>query len=75
MNVVEQLDWVKQQVVDLQSQFAFQEDTIQSLNDIVTRQQRQIEDLNELINNQKSQLERLGNDADSGPSLEKPPHY
>jgi SlyX protein len=32
-----------EQVVDLQTRFAFQEDNLQELNDIITRQQRQID--------------------------------
>ncbi|MGK0440932.1 MAG: SlyX protein [Pseudohongiellaceae bacterium] len=65
----------KEQIIDLQSQLAFQEDTIHTLNHIVTEQQQQIERLNEMINQIKSQLE-VNNDNQSGESLaEKPPHY
>ena len=37
-----ELEQLKEQLFDLQSQLAFQEDTLQALNDIVTRQQQQI---------------------------------
>ncbi|MEE8060057.1 MAG: SlyX family protein [Pseudomonadales bacterium] len=69
------ISWLKEQVVDLQSQLAFQEDTIQALNTVVTRQQQQIEQLNELCNSQKSQLEHMASEMEGGVTEEKPPHY
>ena len=75
MSELETIDWLKAQCVDLQSQLAFQEDTIQALNDVVTRQQQQIDNLNELYNQQKSQLEHISNEMEKGAGAEKPPHY
>ena len=69
-----------EQLVDLQSQFAFQEDVISTLNDVVTRQQRQIDELQRelLIHNEKisSVMAHVAN-KDGGASMddERPPHY
>ena len=71
----DEMDWVKQQLIDLQSQLAFQEDTIQSLNDVVTRQQQQINNLDELCRNQKSQMELMSSEMGKEAVDEKPPHY
>jgi SlyX protein len=71
----DELDWVKQQLIDLQSQLAFQEDTLQSLNDVVTRQQQQINNLNELCKSQKSQMELMSSEMGKDTLDERPPHY
>ena len=70
-----EIDDLKQQLFDLQSQLAFQEDTLQVLNDIVTRQQQQIENLHELCKSQKSQLELMSEEMGVAQIDEKPPHY
>ncbi|MFA7554762.1 MAG: SlyX family protein [Spongiibacteraceae bacterium] len=70
-----ELDRLKQQIDDLQSQLAFQEDTLQLLNDIVTRQQRQIENLHEQYHGQKNQLDALSHEISSDSPIERPPHY
>lgn len=62
-------------LVELQSQLAFQEDTVCTLNKIVTEQQGQIERLNEMLNVLKSQIESGGYDAGATNRQEKPPHY
>lgn len=69
---------LKAQMVDLQSQLAFQEDTLQSLNEVIVRQQQQIEHLHELCVSQQSQLEQMASDAEHGAgseSMDRPPHY
>jgi SlyX protein len=71
----QEMDWFKQQLVELQSQLAFQEDTIQALNDVVARQQQQLEQLNEFCHNQKSQLEEIASEMGGGADNDKPPHY
>jgi SlyX protein len=67
------IDSISEQLIDLQSQVAFQEDTLQSLNEVVTRQQRQIENLHEVLKSQKSQLEAMASEGDE--VEERPPHY
>lgn len=67
-------------LVDLQTRFAFQEDSIQALNDIVTRQQQQIETLTrelglhreKLAELMEAQSERM---AQGDVSDDRPPHY
>ncbi len=72
-----EIESLKQEIVELQSQLAFQEDTVQALNTVVTRQQQQIENLHELFQQQKSQLETLSEDrGTTGQDVEeRPPHY
>ena len=69
-------DW-QQQLVDLQTQLAFQEDTLQSLNGALAAQQeeilllrRQLELLKQRQDEQAAQLDDAGSPVD-----EKPPHY
>lgn len=71
----EGLEWLKMQLVEIQTQLAFQEDTIHALNEVVTRQQRQMDQLQELCNSQKSELEQLASEVSPGGAAERPPHY
>lgn len=69
-----------EQVVDLQTRFAFQEDNLQELNDIITRQQRQIDILERELELHREKLtDLLQAAADRAPALsaadERPPHY
>lgn len=73
MAVEIEVSWLKDQVVDLQSQLAFQEDTIQALNDVVIRQQQQLDRFKEVLDGHKSQIEQLS--AEGEVSNERPPHY
>lgn len=67
-------------LVDLQTRFAFQEDSIQALNDVVTRQQQQIEILTrelglhreKLAELMEAQSERM---VQGGGIHDRPPHY
>jgi SlyX protein len=67
---------MKQRIEELESQLAFQEHTVQTLNEIVTRQQGQIEKLQQDVQAMISQI-RLLNDAVRRSSSEEapPPHY
>ncbi|PCH62824.1 MAG: SlyX protein [Gammaproteobacteria bacterium] len=62
--------------INIETRIAYQEDTIQQLNDVVTKQQKQIdrlEDLSRLLTERYQNLnttETNGNITD-----EKPPHY
>lgn len=72
-----QISKLEGKLVDLQSQLAFQEDTVQTLNDIVTQQQGQIERLNEMLVLLKNQFEQTQFDSGDGQTViqERPPHY
>lgn len=73
---------LEEQLVELQSQLAFQDDTINSLNEAVAAQQQEIIVLRQQLTLLKQRLdeqgERLahGGGGDSAsPADEKPPHY
>lgn len=69
----------QQLIADLQQQLAFQEQTIDSLNDTVTQQQLDISRLQrtvELLAKQmKNVREDLTNGQEAPPADQKPPHY
>lgn len=69
----------EQLIADLQQQLAFQEQTIDSLNDTVTQQQLDIARLQrtvELLAQQmKNVREDLSNGQEAPPADQKPPHY
>lgn len=72
--------WLYEQLVDLQSRFAFQEDNLHALNDIITRQQRQIDNLERELELHREKLtDLLQSAADRTPAMsaadERPPHY
>ncbi len=73
-------DQLQEQLIELQSQFAFQEDLLNDLNAIVVRQQDQIDALErELILHRERLLHVLENLPEKGQSAasadERPPHY
>ena len=64
------------QIAKLEILFAEQEYTVQTLNDIVTRQDRDIAKLKRDYEDLKSQYQDLkSNLPDQGSSSEIPPHY
>ena len=69
----------EQLIAELQQQLAFQEQTIDSLNDTVTQQQLDIARLQrtvELLAQQmKNVREDLSNGQEAPPADQKPPHY
>lgn len=67
---------MKQRIAELETQLAFQEDALQTLNEIVTRQQQQIDQLEREVQLLVMQLRELS-DAMSRPESEEapPPHY
>ena len=67
---------MKERIAELETQLVFQEDMLQTLNEIVTRQQLQIDKLNNSVEALVAQLEQLS-DAMQRPESEEapPPHY
>ena len=68
---------IEKRILELETKAAYQEDTVEALNDIVYRQQKQIDDLQETC---KRLLERIStlsinNGSVESPVDEKPPHY
>jgi len=76
---VQEVVGVEQQLIELQSQFAFQEDLLQELNTVVTRQQAQIEALQRELQLYAEKLAELNARVPDlpvpGPDEERPPHY
>ncbi len=66
---------IQDRVNDLESRLAFQDDTIQTLNDIIIKQQQLLDVLTTkvdlLINSHNQLIEQLQATVDSAP----PPHY
>ncbi len=75
MSEQQEIAELKSQLIELQSQAAFQEDTINSLNDVVSRQQRQIENLAEVYDVLSKRFEASLDAMPGGDVDEKPPHY
>lgn len=70
----------QEQLIELQSQLAFQEDLLQALNDVVTRQQSQIDALQRELTLHREKmthvLENLPAAGEGGSNEdERPPHY
>lgn len=65
-----------EQLQDLQTRYAFQEDLIHSLNQTVIEQGRQIERLELMIQQIKSSMQELSADVEQfSPAEQRPPHY
>ncbi|MNG94450.1 hypothetical protein D3C76_907960 [compost metagenome] len=66
---------LESRIVELESRQAFQDDTIQSLNDVVAEQDRVIERLQmqvaELIKRYEDMVGQYGSEGEEAP----PPHY
>ena len=73
------IDILKQQVMDLQSQLAFQEDAIGSLDAALSQQQQEILVLRRQLElfrqQQKEQAQRGGTNQNEMLADERPPHY
>lgn len=71
---------MEEQLIDLQTRFAFQEDSLQALNDVVARQQQQISQLEEALGLYRQRLDELRDVMASlspgdASGHEPPPHY
>lgn len=67
---------LQEQIADLQSQFAFQEDSIRQLSDSLYKQQCRIDELERQILNLKNELEKAQEPSQGAISeVEVPPHY
>jgi len=71
------LEDVIEQLVELQNQLAFQEDTVSALNEAVAAQQREILLLREQLTLLKQRQDETQAQLDRGgaPDDEPPPHY
>lgn len=75
---VADLDTLTKDMMELQSQLAFQEDTVEALNDAIASQQTEISLLKRQLELLKQRQDEQGpsNDApEEGAIDERPPHY
>ena len=71
-------DELASNLVDVQTQLAFQEDTISALNEAITQQQQEIILLRRQLKLLKERQQELGTHSDDAPPPtidERPPHY
>ena len=67
---------LEQRVIELETRFAFQETTIQELNEILTSQQQQITHLQGLVKNIQESMLEIVNKLRPEVGIESPPpHY
>jgi SlyX protein len=67
---------MEERLTEIESRVAFQDDTIQQLNDVIVRQQHDIEHLKEELQLLKQQIETLAPSLVVDQSQETPPpHY
>ncbi len=71
----EQLSELRAQLVELQTQLAFQEDALQALDRVVTAQQQQMDKLLNTNSRLEMQLSELSSWVDEQREDERPPHY
>lgn len=63
-------------LIDLETRIAYQEATLHTLNEIVTRQQLQLGDLERLCRHLTERVAKLGQDTFKGSAVDEvPPHY
>lgn len=67
---------IEERLVELETKLAFQEDTIQALNDAICQQQKQIDHLEATCKLLVDRIKALATATDAAvPTDEKPPHY
>lgn len=68
-------DKLTEQLEQMQSQLAFQDDTLHALNDVVAAQDLDIQQLNRKVELLIGQLQGLSEAANEIKPDERPPHY
>ena len=66
---------MREELVELQTQMSFQEDTMAQLNDVVTRQQKQIDELMLAVEQLKKRMDSMATEQLEVQEEEMPPHY
>ena len=66
---------MQDELLDLQTQLSYQEDTIAQLNEVVTRQQKDIERLTDAFAQLKKQFENMAAKQLESQEELSPPHY
>lgn len=65
----------EQRITDLESRLAFQDDTIQALNDVLVVQQRELDRLQLQVAALARRQDEIGGQLDSAEDEAPPPHY
>ena len=67
---------LEQQLIELQMQVTYQEDTIQSLNEVITLQQSDILELKQQLTQFVQEVKNASSSSEGGSLFdERPPHY
>ena len=67
---------MEEKLIDLESRIAFQDQTIDTLNQVVTQQQSQLDNLTEEVEQLRGRLKALApSPLDSNEPEPPPPHY
>ncbi|MCB1677294.1 MAG: SlyX family protein [Halioglobus sp.] len=73
--MADDVEAIKALLVEVQSQLAFQEETVQALNDALAGQQREILQLRRQLVLLKARQDEQAADLQGGAAHERPPHY
>lgn len=66
----------EERLIDLETRLAYQEATLQDLNDVIARQQMRISELESLCRQLMERVARIGQDIFKGSAADEvPPHY
>ena len=65
----------KEEIIDIQSRLAFQEDALTELNRVAVQQQQEIRELKKAIEEMKQGLKSLAASLPGRGEEEPPPHY
>jgi SlyX protein len=68
-------DTVSTRVTALEERVAYQDETIEALNQTITKQWAQIDKLTRLVESLTDRLRDIEAKAAQGPAAERPPHY
>ncbi|WOG26126.1 SlyX family protein [Endozoicomonas sp. 8E] len=66
---------MNEELIELQTQLSFQEDTVAQLNEVVTRQQQEIDRLKQEMIQLKKQLMTMASSRLEEQKESAPPHY
>lgn len=69
------IEEMTKRVIELESQLAFQQESIDSLSEMVAKQWAVMERQQKLIKQMDDQIYTLESQAGISPSQERPPHY
>jgi SlyX protein len=70
---------MQDRLIELESKFSFQEDSLQELNEVLIKQQRQLDEMRQLVESLRERIAELeaggGGGGAPAPGSERPPHY